>query len=128
MPAFDAAGNLTHVVEKPTEPPSDYAVICIYLYDKTFLTLSSKSNHRHAASMITDVNTWMLQNGKSVGWEEITGWWKDTGTPEAILEGNASILSDLSHDTFVVEGAVDPTARLQGMVQVVKELLLVRDV
>ncbi len=121
VPAFDAAGNLTHVVEKPTEPPSDYAVTGIYLYDKTFFDAFEQIQPSPRGEYeITDVNTWMLQNGKSVGWEEITGWWKDTGTPEAILEGNASILSDLSHDTFVVEGAVDPTARLQGMVQVGK--------
>lgn len=121
VPAFDAQGNLTHVVEKPKEAPSDYAVTGIYLYDKTFFTAFENIQPSPRGEYeISDVNTWLLKNNHKVGWEEITGWWKDTGTPEAILEGNASILTDLSHDTFTIDGEVDPSARLQGMVHVGK--------
>ncbi len=119
VPEFDEAGILKRVIEKPKEPPSDYAVTGIYLYDKTFFTAYDHIQPSPRGEYeISDINTWLLENNHKVGWSEITGWWKDTGTPEAILEGNASILTDLDHGAFVVEGEVDPTARLEGMVHV----------
>ncbi len=121
VPAFDAQGKLTHVVEKPQDPPSNFAVTGIYLYDKMFFeAFANIQPSARGEYEITDVNTWMLQHGKKVGWEEITGWWKDTGTPEAMLAGNASILTDLSQGEFVIEGEVDASAQLEGLVRVSK--------
>lgn len=119
VPEFDSAGRLIRVIEKPQNPPSDFAVTGIYLYDKTFFT--AFENIRPSARgeyEISDINSWLLANNYKVGWSEITGWWKDTGTPQAILEGNASILADLSDGEFVIEGQVDPSAKLEGSVRV----------
>ncbi len=129
VPAFDTAGNLTHVIEKPTEPPSDYAVTGIYLYDKTFFDAFAHIQPSPRGEYeISDVNTWLLQNGHRVGWEEITGWWKDTGTIDAILEGNAAILNDLPASFFSVEGEVAVSAQLQGSVHVGKGSMIGADV
>lgn len=121
VPAFDAQGTLTHVIEKPKDPPSDFAVTGIYLYDKTFFDAFAQMRPSPRGEYeISDVNTWLLQNGHRVGWEEITGWWKDTGTVEAILEGNAAILNDLPASFFSIEGEVALSAQLQGAVRVEK--------
>ncbi len=118
VPEFDAAGKLTRVIEKPTEPPSPFAVTGIYLYDAqyfdAFKTLQPSSRGEYE---ISDVNSWYIQNGKT-GWEEITGWWKDTGTPEALLEGNALIMDDMGREKFCVHCDVPHGAQLQGMVHV----------
>ncbi|MFB6225688.1 MAG: glucose-1-phosphate thymidylyltransferase, partial [Candidatus Paceibacteria bacterium] len=53
------------------------------------------------------------QQNFSVGFHEITGWWKDTGKPEDLLEGNQLVLKEMTGN---VAGEVAETARLQGNV------------
>ena len=64
------------------------------------------------------MNTWLIQNGAKVGWQEITGWWKDTGKPEDLLEGNQLILNEMPAEEMKVCGEVHRNARLQGKVAV----------
>lgn len=120
VPEFDAAGKLVRVIEKPANPPSPFAVTGIYLYDERFFdafrTISPSPRGEYE---ISDVNSWYVANGK-VGHEEITGWWKDTGTPEALLEGNALIMDDLPRHHFGIEAEVPDHARIQGQVKIGK--------
>ncbi|MBU0646220.1 glucose-1-phosphate thymidylyltransferase [Patescibacteria group bacterium] len=118
VPEFAGNGDLLRIIEKPEVPPSDYAVTGIYLYNEeyfdAFRTLTPSARGEFE---ISDINTWYIENRKT-GYEEITGWWKDTGTPEALLEGNALVMDDLPRDTFRIKSDVPDGARLQGMVQV----------
>ncbi|MFH1404760.1 MAG: glucose-1-phosphate thymidylyltransferase [Patescibacteria group bacterium] len=120
VPEFDMSGKLIKIIEKPEIPPSSFAVTGIYLYNEqyfeAFNTLVPSSRGEYE---ISDINTWYVNNGKT-GYEEITGWWKDTGTPEALLEGNALILDDLDRDEFVVECEVPDDVQIQGMVKIGK--------
>ncbi|MFA5854098.1 MAG: glucose-1-phosphate thymidylyltransferase [Patescibacteria group bacterium] len=113
-------GRIVRVDEKPSEPKSDYAVTGIYVYDKTFFEAfahikpSSRGEYE-----ISDIHTWLIENGKSVGYEEITGWWKDTGKPEDLLEGNQLLLNEMADEGR--EGAeIDTTAVIQGKVSIGK--------
>lgn len=116
VPEFDANGALVRVIEKPHDPPSPFAVTGIYLYNERFfdgfraIQPSSRGEYE-----ISDVNSWYIEHGK-VGYEEITGWWKDTGTPDALLEGNALIMMDTPRDRFTVAVDVPESARIQGSV------------
>ena len=120
VPEFDASGKLVRVIEKPANPPSPFAVTGIYLYDERFFdayrTIQPSPRGEYE---ISDVNSWYVTNGK-VGYEEITGWWKDTGTPDALLEGNALIMDDLPRAHFVVETDVPDEAQVQGLVKIGK--------
>ncbi|MFC1788209.1 glucose-1-phosphate thymidylyltransferase [Patescibacteria group bacterium] len=120
VPEFHADGKLKRIIEKPTDPPSPYAVTGIYLYNEQYFEAfdAIKPSDRGEYE-ISDINTWYVQNGQ-VGYEEITGWWKDTGTPDALIEGNALIMDDLSRDQFKVEVEVPDQAQLQGLVQIGK--------
>lgn len=121
VPEFNADGSLRRILEKPCEPPSDFAVTGIYLYNEDYfdafrsIGLSARGEYE-----ISDINTWYIQNGKKVGWEEITGWWKDTGTPDALLEGNALVMDSLDRASFTVEGTVEDGAQIQGNVKIGK--------
>jgi glucose-1-phosphate thymidylyltransferase len=113
-------GRIVRVDEKPSEPKSDFAVTGIYVYDKTFFEAFThiKPSPRGEYE-ISDIHTWLIENGKAVGYEEITGWWKDTGKPEDLLEGNQLLLNEM------VDGArdgadIDSSAVLQGKVAVGK--------
>lgn len=119
VPKFCADGSLECILEKPAEPPSDYAVTGIYIYDAQFFdAFDAIQPSERGEYEISDINTWYIKNGKKVGWEEITGWWKDTGKPEDLLEGNALIMDEMKRDRFHVAGTVDPSARLQGLVHI----------
>lgn len=113
-------GRIVRVDEKPAEPKSDYAVTGIYVYDKSFFeAFTHIQPSKRGEYEISDIHTWLIENGKAVGYEEITGWWKDTGKPEDLLEGNQLLLNEMTGDGR--EGAtIDPAAVLQGKVSVGK--------
>jgi len=120
VPEFNADGSLKRVIEKPSNPPSPYAVTGIYLYDTRFFdAFRTIQPSPRGEFEISDVNSWYVSNGR-VGYEEITGWWKDTGTPDALLEGNALIMDDLPRETFVHDGDVAEDAKVQGLVKIGK--------
>lgn len=116
---FCPDGSLDCIVEKPADPPSDFAVTGIYLYDEQFFDAFDAIHPSPRGEYeISDINTWYLKQGKKVGWEEITGWWKDTGKPEDLLEGNALIMDEMTREHFAVHGEVHPSARIQGLVHI----------
>jgi len=84
VPAFDAEGRITELVEKPADPPSGYAVIGVYAYDRRLweilptLELSERGQYE-----ITDVNNIYLQAG-ALGYDIFAGHWSDAGTPESL--------------------------------------------
>ena len=55
----------------------------------------------------------MAEGGK-IAYHEITGWWKDTGRPEDILEANQLVLSDLKSS---VKGNVEDGVAVGGNVE-----------
>lgn len=114
-------GRIVRVDEKPSDPKSDYAVTGIYVYDSNvFKALDNIKPSARGEYEISDVHTWLIENGYNVGYEEITGWWKDTGKPEDLLEGNQLIMSLLQAQDMVNEGTVSPNAILHGKVKIGK--------
>ena len=118
VPEFYPDGTLKRTVEKPKDPPSSFAVTGIYLFDEQFFdAYKTIEPSERGEYEITDVITWYIQNGK-VGHEEITGWWKDTGTPDALIEGNALIMDDTPREEFCVHCEPHEDAQIQGPVSI----------
>lgn len=114
-------GRIVRIVEKPADPPSDFAVTGIYVYSpRIFEAVSSIGPSARGEYEISDAHTWLIEHGAKVGFQEITGWWKDTGKPEDLLEGNALLLNELRREDAAVEGTVDQSARIQGKVAIGK--------
>jgi glucose-1-phosphate thymidylyltransferase len=109
-------GRIVRVDEKPSDPKSDYAVTGIYVYDRNFFEAFKHIDPSPRGEYeISDIHTWLIGNGFAVGYEEITGWWKDTGKPEDLLEGNQLLLNEMTETSR--EGAtVDASAVIQGKV------------
>ncbi|MEK7451758.1 MAG: glucose-1-phosphate thymidylyltransferase [Patescibacteria group bacterium] len=120
VPEFHVDGRLKGMVEKPKNPPSPFAVTGIYFFDQSyfevFKTIQPSARGEYE---IADVISWYIQNGKT-GHEEITGWWKDTGTPDALVEGNALIMDDLGRESFSMDGEIHEDAQIQGLVRIGK--------
>jgi glucose-1-phosphate thymidylyltransferase len=122
VPEFNEAGELVGVVEKPENPQSDFAVTGIYIYKaqphyEAFKNIKPSARGEYE---ISDIHDWLLKYRFKVGFEEITGWWKDTGKPGDLLEGNQLILNELTRDEMKVSHSaqIAKTANLQGLVKV----------
>jgi glucose-1-phosphate thymidylyltransferase len=113
-------GRIIKVIEKPDVPPSDFAVTGIYVYSpKIFEAAASIPPSARGEYEISDAHTWIIEHGGEVGYKEITGWWKDTGKPEDLLEGNALLLSESLHRGQSIQaGNIDPSAVIQGPVSI----------
>lgn len=76
------------IEEKPQCPKSDYAVVGIYLYDRTvFQKTRTLVPSERGELEITDVNNMYIHEGK-LTLEILEGWWTDAGTFESLLRAN----------------------------------------
>jgi len=114
-------GKIIRVDEKPKDPKSNYAVTGIYVYDSNvFKAVDAIQPSPRGEYEISDVHTWLIENGYDIGYEEITGWWKDTGKPEDLIEGNQLLLAETDPEAMINEGLVSPNAIVQGKVSIGK--------
>lgn len=113
---FDDNGKLIGLVEKPKQPPSEYALSGIYFFKPVIFRMIDrlKPSWRNELE-ITEAIQLLLENGNHVGYQFVEGWWKDTGTLEDILESNRLVLEDLKHE---IKGKVEDEASLQGKVYI----------
>lgn len=107
-------GKIVRVEEKPEKPKSDFAVAGIYLYDHhIFEAVKRIKPSKRGELEISDAHQYLIDHGYSVGYAEITGWWKDTGKPADLLEANRLILDNIQPR---VAGAVDRASTIAGKV------------
>jgi glucose-1-phosphate thymidylyltransferase len=66
---------------------------------------------------ITEAIQMLIDKGYKVDYDFVRGWWKDTGTPEDILEANRLVLDELEAK---IEGEVEDEASIQGRVVIEK--------
>ena len=121
----DENGHVRKLVEKPKEPPSNLALVGIYLFDKEIFTAieNIKPSWRNELE-ITDAIQWLLDNNYQVESQTVEGWWKDTGKPEDIIDANLLVLEDVDSDN---QGKVlDST--INGRVKIGKNALVEKSI
>ncbi|RPH89658.1 MAG: glucose-1-phosphate thymidylyltransferase, partial [Calditrichaeota bacterium] len=88
--------RIISIEEKPKNPKSEYAVTGIYIYDSAiFQAVNAIKPSPRGELEISDAHQYLLDHGFAISYSEITGWWKDTGKPEDVLEANRLILEHL---------------------------------
>jgi glucose-1-phosphate thymidylyltransferase len=115
-------GAVTRLVEKPSQPRTDLALVGVYMFTPTVheATLAIRPSGRGELE-ITDAIQHLVDQGRRVEPHIVRGWWKDTGRLEDMLAANRLVL-----DTIVgrVEGeliesrvdgrvVIEPGARLE---------------
>ena len=73
-------GIIEKIIEKPENPPSNFCVTGVYVYDSNvfdFIRALKKSDRGEYE--ITDVNNMYINNGSASAYE-LKGWWTDAGT------------------------------------------------
>lgn len=93
------------LIEKPKNPPSNLSIVGIYgLTPIIFDAIESISPSWRGELEITDALHWLIENGYTVRYQRVSGWWKDTGQPRDILDANRLVLESLES---VNEGTID---------------------
>jgi len=114
--AGDGSGK--KLVEKPEEPPSDLALVGVYLFDsKIFEAVKNIKPSWRNELEITDAIQYLIENGYKVHHHVIKEWWKDTGKLEDLLEANRMELEAIERR---IDGEVDEKSRIDGKVVVEK--------
>jgi glucose-1-phosphate thymidylyltransferase len=107
--------RVKRLIEKPTEPPSDLALVGVYMFTPVILESSREIEPSWRNELeITDAIQKLIDRGLRVEPHIVRGWWKDTGRLEDILEANRLILEDLAPR---VEGEL-VDAQIEGRVVV----------
>ncbi|MBI2641150.1 NTP transferase domain-containing protein [Candidatus Roizmanbacteria bacterium] len=89
VPRFDRdKQTIIEILEKPKEPPSDYAVTGLYMYDKNVFDYVRRCKSSWRGELeITEVNNFYIK-AKKLRWAELKGYWLDAGTFDTLLLGN----------------------------------------
>ncbi|MBI3328681.1 MAG: glucose-1-phosphate thymidylyltransferase [Nitrospinae bacterium] len=111
-------GQVVRVEEKPRHPTSDLAVAGIYCYTEAiFEAVHAIRPSARGELEISDAHQYLLDQGRRVSFSEATGWWKDTGKPEDLLEANRVVLDTMLPGTRPdIRGEVDARSDIAGKV------------
>jgi len=90
-------GRVRRLVEKPTEPATDLALVGVYMFTAAVHEAARAIAPSARGELeITDAIQHLLDGGLRVEPHIVRGWWKDTGRLEDMLEANRLILDNLT--------------------------------
>lgn len=93
---LDERGQITRLVEKPAQPPSNLAVAGVYCFRASvFGVLETLAPSPRGEYEITDAIQRLIEQGGRVAGQRVRGWWKDTGRPLDLIEANRLVLEGL---------------------------------
>ncbi len=103
-------GSIKRLIEKPKVPPSNLALVGIYMFDSNIMTaVNSIAPSKRGEYEITDAIQWLVDKGHTVHPYVHRGWWIDTGQPGDMLEANDLVLEELD---YTVQGNVDDDSKI----------------
>lgn len=113
---FDEKGVVRQIVEKPSNPPSSYAVTGLYCYDKEVMSFVKDLKPSVRGELeITDLNNCYIekQQLKFVKFAEGVSWF-DSGTHQTLLEASQFVQAIENHNTLI--GAPEKIAYEKGWI------------
>jgi glucose-1-phosphate thymidylyltransferase len=117
-----ALGRIVRLVEKPSEPATDLALVGVYMFTAAIHDAARAIDPSPRGELeITDAIQYLVDGDMRVEPHVVRGWWKDTGRLEDMLEANRLILDNLLErvEGELIDSQVDgrvviePGARLE---------------
>jgi glucose-1-phosphate thymidylyltransferase len=115
---LDEDDSVVTLIEKPDDPPSNLGMIGTFVFSSEIFDAIERIEPSDRGELeITDATRNLLDNGYNIDAVPVTGWWKDTGKPEDILDANRFILEQRE-----LSNGVDFTqkAEIEGRVEIEK--------
>jgi glucose-1-phosphate thymidylyltransferase len=90
--AVTEGGSIKSIIEKPKDPPTNTAVIGVYMYPPdVFDIVDQLEPSRRGELEITDVNNAYIERGEMM-YDTLEGWWLDAGeNHESLLQASLTI-------------------------------------
>ena len=111
---LDDAGQVVGLEEKPERPKSDLALVGVYLFTPAVHeAVAALAPSPRGELEITEAIQWLIRHGRKVTSATISGYWKDTGNVEDMLEVNRMVLESIEPR---MAGTADPASELTGRV------------
>lgn len=105
-------GKVFRLVEKPKVPKSDLALVGIYFFKSSIFKAIERIQPSWRNELeITDAIQELITLDYRINYKEVTGWWKDTGKPEDILEANHLLLKEIKES---IQGNIDENVSITG--------------
>jgi glucose-1-phosphate thymidylyltransferase len=118
----DEDGEVIQLIEKPDEPPTDLALIGVYVFTtEIFNSIADLEPSWRGELEITDAIQMLLDRGHRIDSQVVEGWWKDTGKPSDILEANHLVLDERER---TVDGIIEDGAEVTGHIDLAEDAVI----
>ncbi|HEX8632166.1 MAG TPA: glucose-1-phosphate thymidylyltransferase [Catenuloplanes sp.] len=108
------SGEIVGLMEKPDEPESDLAIVGVYMFAPAIHDAVRAIRPSGRGELeITDAVQWLIENDYQVHSHLVTGYWKDTGRVQDMLECNRIVLESVEAR---IDGTVDGRSEITGRV------------